>query len=167
MLTKIWKDPVFSKVIAVAIVGAVAYTYDHFSARDYLSKFVTVPLWSIAIGVVVLIISLIFAIWGKGIRTKENDMDFGGRNGQLTLDSGICDFNFNIITDSLIDYKLKCKKCNLRMEPLSTATYNFIPRFKFVCTECGNESKEFDMSLDDFFKEIEKRAERLLHSNRE
>lgn len=165
MLTKIWKDPVFSKVIAVAIVGAVAYAYDHFSARGYLSEFVTVPLWSIAIGVIVLTISLIFAIWGGGIRNKKSDIDFGSRNGQFILDSGICDFNYNIITDSLIDYKLRCKKCNLRMEPLSTANYNFIPRFKFVCTECGNESKELDMSVDVYFKEIEKRAERLIHSN--
>ena len=93
-------------------------------------------------------------------------MDFGSRSGQLTLESGICDFNYNIITDNLTDYKLRCSKCNLKMEPLSTATYDFIPRFKFVCTECGNESNEFDISLEYFLKEIEKRAERLLQSNR-
>ncbi|TRO84101.1 hypothetical protein [Trichloromonas acetexigens] len=164
MLAKIWKDPVASKLISIAIISGVVYIYDMFSPLEILQINVMLPVWVIFVFSTLFLVALIFAIWGTGIKRKENDYDLGTRSGVLNFGDSLCEYEYNIWSKNLLDYKMKCKNCKLRMEPVKTSAYDIVPRFKFVCTECGSETKDYEMSQGEFFKEIEKRAERTFEN---
>lgn len=160
MFKKVWRDPVWSAVIAAVILGVGGSVWAFASeiwgvvstwpgaARDFLFAVTEVPNWLLAIlslcGVAVL------ALMGLLAWVAVFD-----RKGPATPLSYTQDTIFNIrwrwrlASDGTI-YNLAsfCPYCDLQIHPTNVGTYRVIDHIAYRCEDCGTVLKEFDMWVD-------------------
>lgn len=157
-LKKIWHDPVWSKVIAAAIVAVVAVMAGYVlnwwpKVGAVLLQTTLVPNWLLgllALGTALTVL-LVVVVVCAGIRQDESlkpewnsystDNFFGLRWRWRYLDGGQ---PFNIVAF--------CPRCDLQLHPQQGSGYQATDRIAFRCESCGQfgiELEESESSLED------------------
>ena len=153
-LIRLWKDPVWSKVIASGIItiSFTAITYlsgywpilkDFFLILwKFIISFTSIPNWVIGI----LSIPFILFIWAILYRLKEKVF-----SNPVTF-KNYCNDNFlslkwvwsytwdNQITNL---YSL-CPKCDYQIFPKDSSNYSMIPKYRYICDDCGYDAGTID-----------------------
>ena len=173
MLKKVWTDPVWSKVIAAAIVAGLASVITYFggwwpniglflsSAGSLAVSSTSVPNWLLAVLVlcaivvlVVVAIGLCATFFSQNVRpsylTYAEDVVLGIR------------WRWRYGSDGAI-YQLVsfCPNCDYQIHPRDVAAYRAVDHIGYRCEDCGALVGDFQMSLD----EIESRVTRHIQKN--
>lgn len=171
MLKKVWVDPVWSKVIAAAIVAAVASIATYFAgwwpaiaaftskAGSLAISSTLVPNWLLTILVVSTISILVLlgvAMWtilfssdsAPSFRDYTEDVVLGvrwrwlyGRDGTL----------YNLVSF--------CPRCDYQIFARNSSAYRAVDSLEFRCEDCGALAAHFEIPLE----EIESRVMRHIH----
>lgn len=158
MLGKIWKDPVWSKVIATGILAVFgllgAYLLGVWpaigrlasSALSFLLAPSSIPNWGIALlclGVIPTIFGLVLFSWRMLKEKKDHapnwmsytyDDFFGLRWRWRYVDgniSGLCTF---------------CPKCDFQVYARDSSNFRIIDRILYFCDSCGSNLAEIEES---------------------
>lgn len=171
MLKKLWNDPVWSKVIAGAIlgIGALFGTYflnwwptiGHFAINAYAFAFSTTHLSNWFIGILGLlatptIIVLLILIWQKIFPSTANTKDW--RNYGTDKFFGLR-WRWRYFADGQIyDMHTFCPHCDFQVYAADASAYRAVDRIAFHCDSCGQGLGEFNES----FESIESKVKRFV-----
>ena len=153
MLKNIWKDPVWSKVIATAILAVLgiggAYASNRwadFSIGDSIINFLdvsyswatsrsSIPNWlSLIIGLLVLPTILVFLIFLWNLIRGENTSP-SWRSYKEDVFFGIR-WRWKYIDESITEVHTFCPHCDFQVYPQSASAYIAVERIEFQCDSC-------------------------------
>lgn|SRR3990172_993287 len=173
MFKKVWSDPVWSKVIAGAILTGLASLVAYLAGWwPNIVSFVSeigslgasstrVPNWLLALlilaGTVVLVLVGV-TLWAllfsrdapPSFRSYTEDVVFGIR-WRWRYDTGGVIYN-------LVSF---CPKCDYQIFPRNVAAFQPVDRLQYKCEDCGAVVREFEIA----FEEIESRVMRHIQKN--
>lgn len=168
MIFKIWKDPVWSKVIATAILAIIASFYAGWlrikNALLFIYNFfiatTPVPNWLIAVLIIPTLIFLLLILlaikerfFGSKLHTYKDYIsdNFLGLiwGWSYYEDGGICDVH------SI------CPHCNYQILAKYESGYHVAPRYLFECDECGYNAG----TIDSDYSEIEQKIKFKIQKN--
>ncbi len=170
MIKNIWKDPVWSAVIAAGIIAIAGIIGSYFlgywpritsaatSIWGFLAASSNVPHWVLGLlflGVAPTILLLLAGAWALlrgGSDTPASwikyttDRFFGLRWRWRYVDNHISNLNSF------------CPNCDYQVFPHQASSYNFIDRIGFSCDSCKSSLGEHDESL----AQLKSKVERLI-----
>ena len=168
MITKIWKDPVWSKVIAFIIITFIVSiaTYflnlwsviSTFAAQCYFFAFASTSIshWILFI----LILFALFAILFLAVKAwlKIFPLASSSKHYKTDLFFGVrwrWKFDWN---GEICDIQTFCPYCDYEVYAHNSSIYDSIDRIVFFCEDCGCNLGEFPGSL----YSLEDKAKRLI-----
>lgn len=173
---KVWTDPVWSKVIASAIFGAVLYVPTAYGLWPDLWTIVkagwglllspsAVPNWLVGLGVVSVILWVIQAISairdglasinpGEAWRSYKTDVFYGLRWQWKYADNG-----------DIARLIPLCGQCSYQLHPHAAGGYSVISRIAFHCDICAKDSQEFDGDFQDLKDKVIRMIHQKLRTN--
>ena len=169
ILTRLWHDPVWSKVIAGAIlaVGATVATYfldwwpviGRFISSSYVVALssASVPVWVIVLVVLLALPTVLFLaalIWKRLFPSQSSppswklytsDIYFGLRWRWRYLDEG-----------HIYDMHSFCPHCDFQVYARDVSSYRVISHIAFSCESCGQQLGDFQESLESLENKIKR-----------
>jgi len=173
MLKKVWTDPVWSKVIAAAIVAGLASVITYFGGwwPDIASFFsragslaissTFVPNWLLAVLILCAIAVLLIVTIGLWALFFSHDAGLAYLSYTEDLILGVR-WRWRYGSDGAI-YKLVsfCPSCDYQIHPRDVAAFRAVEHIQYRCEDCGAMVGDFQMPLD----EIESRVMRHIQKN--
>ena len=177
MWEKLWKDPVWSKVIATGIIAALgglgAYFLGYWpvvsrvlsAGWNFLFASSNIPNWFIAILVlcaapsVILLAALVrHVVGGEGPSTPnwtsyKNDEFFG-----------LC-WRWDYSGGSIVRLHAFCPMCDYQVFARNASGYDFIDKISFSCDSCHNNLAEFAESQTHLESKIERFIQQKVRNN--
>lgn len=156
MLMKAWKDPVWSKIIATAILlllGSVG-TYVlgvwpsiiKFSADmyDFLNSTQSVKNWLIGIALIpwFLIIYIIFLLILEAFKNNKADLDW--RSYTTDYFFGL-NWKWSYRGENINDLFSFCPECQYQIFANSVGGYDMARCYQYVCDDCGYCAQDSDV----------------------
>jgi hypothetical protein len=170
MWGNIWKDPVWSKVIATALIAVAAAGSTYFlnlwsAIGNWFGGFIAlilsssyVPNWLLGGMILLCSVTLFFlgaAVWSVIHPSPELSPNW------LTYNT---DFFFGLRWrwryggGSITDLHTFCPNCDYQVFPEHDSAYSAIDRIAFNCDICHKK-----VSFDGLYDSLESKAERLIH----
>lgn len=160
-LKSVWQDSVVSSIV-VAIILALSnkYLIKIIPVLSFLQKKINIPVWIIIITSLIIVL-LIYKLF-KNTRKISFQQFY---NGVIDFtDNTKCEYQFDIIGDRLVNYKIRCKDCGQLMDLKDSSYFRGAgPKLTFHCSSCNKITPLSHNSQDALFKDIEKKAERELY----
>ena len=171
MLRDIWKDPVWSKVIASAIVGAAVIAGTYFlnwwpnigaaagQATAFLGDSSSLPNWALGLLAVATLPTLFIAgilVWDyfqpktslkRDWRLYVEDTFFG------------LHWRWKYVSGNISDLHTFCPHCDFQVFHQDTSTYGVPRRIQYDCDSCHRHLG----SLTDSYIAVESKVERFIH----
>lgn len=168
MIRRIWHDPVWSKVIAAAIIAVFGSLGAYFAG--YLGKIGIIvtyawrflagktPLynWLIVVLSIPAIIMLILVVaFFKGSKARENvpySLDFRNYNSGTFF--GLT-WRWRLGSDGA-PYEITpfCPKCDYQIVPKFASAFRVAPRYALMCEDCGFDGGFIEGEYRDFEQKI-------------
>ncbi len=151
MIKDIWKDPVWSKVIAAVIIALLGSLAAYFGLLSWITSSTLVPNWLIGL----MIISCTFFAykmfeksdtstdWEK---SYQNDNFFGLR------------WTWKYSKKKIVNLSSHCSECNYRI------IHRDDPIINCVCEECGHEVKNLEISCDELSRRVKFKIEKEIRN---
>ena len=159
MIKNIWKDPVWSKVIAAAIIAVLGFGGAYFAGLLPKFEIVVMHIWNFLIDktslnnwlIIVLSIPLIIMLILFFAYLKES-------NGEEHAPGPLIDFtNYNSDTFFNMNWRWSlgsdgspyavtpfCPKCDYQIMPKFDSSFRIAPRYAFICEDCGFDGGAFE-----------------------
>ncbi|MGF1718376.1 hypothetical protein L4D08_26355 [Photobacterium chitinilyticum] len=171
MFSKIWKDPVGSKIIATGILSLIGFGAAYFldllpsirTTYDQVANFIlgesAIPNWQVGImGFCTLLVIFVFCLYLK-------ETFFPVSNGK-TWKSYNCDnffglewhWTFGKTGGDIYNLYTCCPNCKYQVFPKNASSYITIDSVVYECDSCGSSYGPFNESHD----EIESKVRRFI-----
>ncbi|MDQ7057191.1 MAG: hypothetical protein Q9N62_01465 [Ghiorsea sp.] len=148
IILRMWKDPVWSKVISVGIITAMGFLISYFTGCwptlitylnntwDWLFQTTSISNWLlICISIPCLLVLYVLMLWIKSLGEAEDNFQsyqsdtFFGLKWRWSYCYG------KILDD---DVHCFCSSCDHQVFPQNVSSYQVVPRFKYDCPDCNN-----------------------------
>lgn len=147
MINKIWKDPVWSKVISAGILALIASVSAYFlgawptikvalsQAWSFVLSSTSVPNWIIGImAVPCLLLGYVILIGIKEWLIGESGVGFKNYTKDNFFDLlWVWRYSGNEIDD----LHSLCPRCQYQILPKDAASFAAVPRYEYTCDDCG------------------------------
>lgn len=169
---KVWRDPVWSKVIASLIFALIAaiFLYVKGLLPNVLDFFLGIYMWfgrssnisnwlliffiticaMFTIGIIALFVGL------RRSKLREEESPFSYREDKFFEITWRWKYGSN---GDVYDIASFCTMCDYQIMPQNVAAYSFIDRILYYCDHCGRQWGPFEMSQ----QEMDSRVERYIH----
>lgn len=176
MITKIWKDPVWSKVIAGAIITILGGAATYFGGLLPKVIHVFVAIWGFLISNTPLYNWLIIILILPSILTLIVFTSFiidsvKGREKPLNY-RNYCSDHFDTLkwiwkygSDGYIfDVVSLCPKCDYQIIPKFASAFRAAARYEFKCDECGYSGGFYDGEYEEYERKIKLKIQKNLRT---
>lgn len=171
MLKSIWKDPVWSAVIAAAIAtaGGAIGTFvfgvwpavggrfaSFWALAAQPSQIANWVVWLLSALTVPALFILVALAW-TGIRPNQGVAAEGDWR-MYTEDEFLgLRWRWNFFSSGTLEHPIPfCPACDYQVFPHHASAYNVVERIGFDCDSCGRKLPEFDESFDSLRSKIER-----------
>ncbi|NEV65288.1 hypothetical protein [Thiorhodococcus minor] len=175
MFRKIWKDPVWSKVIAVGVLALISLIASYFSgvwpfiystlsqAWYFLLASTSVSNWLLGIMIVPFFLLgyallIAFKEWLFGIESELNFKDYTKDNFFGLL--WVWRYSGNRI-DNLHSL---CPRCQYQILPKDSSSYAAVSRYEFICEDCGYSGGYFEGYPEELHQKVELKIQKALRT---
>ena len=179
MWEKLWKDPVWSKVIATGIVAAVAalgaYLLGYWpffrgavsAGWNFLLAPNSIPNWVIALlvlGAVPSVILLAALAWQviRGEAPGSSSLDWTSYTTDVFF--GLR-WRWQYSGGTIVRLNTFCLKCDYQLFSHEPSSYNFINRVSFSCDCCNGTLVEFKESEAELNSKVERLIQQKVRNN--
>ena len=172
MFKKIWKDPVWSTVIAVGVLalipliapyfyGAWSYIYATLSqACSFLLASSSVPNWLLALMIMLFVYVLLIAFkeWLAGNETELNFKNYTK------------DYFFGLLwvwrysSNRIDNLHSLCPRCQYQILPKNASSYIAVPRYEYICEDCGYFCGSFEGNPEELHQKVELKIQKALRT---
>lgn len=162
---KMWKDPVWSKVISTGIISGIGILVTYLTGLlptflnfikdiwSWLFQTTDISHWLlILISIPCALVFYVIFLWIKSLSTTEqsfksciSDSFFG-----LKWRWSYC-YEGNISDDDVYCF---CPRCDHQLFPQDLSGYNFAPQFKYDCPDCGYSIG----TIEDNYKQLRRKV---------
>jgi hypothetical protein len=174
MLLKIWKDPVWSKVIATGVVAGITYWYyGWLIIKDvvllcyhFILSSTTTPNWLLAI-MAISTLFLVFVILTllKDMLTNSKPLQNSYKNYVSDEFSGL-KWAWSYYGDGGIsNLHSLCPHCDYQILAKNSSAYYSAPRFVFECDECGYKAGLFEGNYSELEQTIKLKIQKNLRTD--
>ena len=173
MIKGAWKDPVWSKVIATAIISAIASVATYIfgvwpafgsalsQALSFMIASTPTPNWLLglmAIPCILLIFAVLVELKGKLLATEPNK----------TWESYTKDNFWGLLwswhyTGNQIDnLHSLCPRCEYQILPRDESSYSAVPRYDYSCEDCGYSAGSFEGYPEDLHQKVQLKIQKAV-----
>ncbi|WP_413664871.1 hypothetical protein ACG1BZ_06285 [Microbulbifer sp. CNSA002] len=175
MLKGIWKDPVWSKVIATGILAVIASfgTYifgvwpeigSAFSqAWSFTIASTSTPNWLLAlmaIPCILLIFSVLVEIKGK-ISASEPTKTWKSYTRDNFL--GLL-WSWRYTGNKIYNLHSLCPQCEYQILPKDVSAFSAVPRYDYSCEDCGYSAGSFEGYPEDLLQKVQLKIQKGLRT---
>ena len=178
MILKIWKDPVWSKVIATGIITGIAalslyWYYGWLIIKDAIMlvyhlilSTTAIPNWLLGILIIpTLLFTYVILILLKEKLTDTNISQDSYKN-YVSDDFFGLNWVWSYSTNgSISNLHSLCPHCNYQIIAKDISNYHVIPRLGFVCDECGYKAEAFQGYYVELEQKIRLKIQKNLRTN--
>jgi hypothetical protein len=177
MFKKLWNDPVWSKVIAGAILAAGAIGCSYFlnwwpTIGTYTSKTLAfsvetskLPNWvigALVLGVIPTVLLVGVVTWVSLHPEKESVPDWSSYTTDMFHGMR---WRWNYLGHSLGDMHTFCPKCDFQVFPYRDSAYAVVDRISFRCDSCHSSLGSFDEPWDSLESKTRRLVQQKLRNN--
>jgi len=165
IILKMWKDPVWSKVISAGIIAGVGIMISYFagwlptlitsfkSAWSWLFLTTSISNWLLLlISIPCLLVLYVFMLWLKSLievednfQSYKSDTFFGLKWRWSYLYEGR-------ISDD--DVHCFCANCDHQVYSQDASSYSAVPKYNYDCPDCNNSIGNIDESLNQLKRSV-------------
>lgn len=179
MWEKLWKDPVWSKVIATGIIAAVgglgAYLLGYWpvvagaasSGWVFLLASSSISNWIIALLAIAALpaVMLVAALAWQLIKGEDGSATTTGWTSYTTDEFFGLRWRWSYIGGSIVRLYAFCPKCDYQVFSHNVSSYNFIDRTAFSCDSCNSDLVEIDESEAQINSKVERFIQQKIRNN--
>jgi hypothetical protein len=178
MLKNIWKDPVWSKVIAAAILAIASISGNYFfgwwstlsaygaTLAALLFSNSYIPNWVIGLMVFFTLPSIFILLLLPLKLFHKNNID------PISWQSYVSDNFYNLrwswsysSSGQMKNWNTFCPHCDFQVFPLETGLYDVLQRITFKCDSCHRNLGEFNEGYDALKSKVERFAQQKLRND--
>ena len=176
MFSRIWHDPVWSKVIAGAILGLgaliLSYVFDWwpwifstaYRAVAFISSESAIPHWALLVGGLLALFGLICVGILMWARFFETDARTSWKSYTSDIFFGL-KWRWKYTTDgSIWEVVSFCPQCDYQVLPQRSSAYNVIIAIDYHCESCGRDLAEFTDSYEVLESRVVRSAQQKLRN---
>lgn len=176
MIKKIWKDPVWSKVIATGVIAFLSYTGAYLFGLlstittffiqlwSFLTTSSSVPNWLVGI----MTIPCLMLCWFLVVEFKDR---IASENSELVnWKSYQRDNFFGLIwvwrysRNSIEGLHSLCPICEYQVLPKNASAFAVAPRFECICDDCGYSAGSFEGEPCELLHKVELKIQKELRT---
>jgi hypothetical protein len=175
MINKIWKDPVWSKVIAAGILALIASVSAYFlgawpsikailsQAWSFVLSSTSVPNWLLGIMMVpCLLLGYVLLIGLK-------EWLAGGESG-VSFKNYTKDNFFGLLWmwrysgNGIDNLHSLCPRCQYQILPKDASFYAAVPRYDYICDDCGYSAGSIEGDPEELHQKVELKIQKALRT---
>jgi hypothetical protein len=178
MILKIWKDPVWSKVIATGIITVIASLYLYWqygwliikneaqNAYNFILSSTATPNWLLAImAIPALLFIFAFAILLKNILTNSKPLKNSYKN-YVSDDFFGLKWIWSYYGDgSISNLHSLCPHCDYQVLAKNISSYYAVPKLAFECDECNYSAGVFKGDYSELEQKVKLKIQKNLRTN--
>lgn len=176
MIAKIWKDPVWSKVIATVIIATAGVAITYFGGLFPKVKGIFLNVWNFFVTktliynwlIIILIIPfiiLLIAFISHIINTAKGKGKFLSFRDYTSDNFDTLKWIWKYGSEGYIfDVVSLCPRCDYQIMPRFASAYRAAPRYEFKCDECGYNGGVFDGDYEEYEQKIKLKIQKNLRT---
>ena len=178
MIKKIWKDPVWSKVIAVGILGILASIVTYFfgvwpaiistliQVWEYVLETTLIPRWLLGLMWIpcLLLVIVIFSEIKEKLSKKETVTNWKS----YTRDNFFgLQWSWRYIDNKINNLHSFCPECEYQIFPKEVnGGYSAVPIFEGSCDDCGYSIGAFEGYPDDLSEKVQLKIQKAVRTGK-
>lgn len=175
MIKGIWKDPVWSKVIATGILAAIAsigtYIFGVWPAIgsvisqgwSFIVARTPTPNW--LLGLMAIPCLLVIFVLLLGIRERLSESEPAKTWKSYTRDNffGLL-WSWSYTGNQIDNLHALCPQCEYQILPKDVSSYTVVPRFDCSCDDCGYSAGSFEGYPDELHQKVKLKIQKALRT---